>query len=247
MGSTLGTIRANVRRNLSDTVAPYYSTDAELNQYIGEAYAYYSMIMIDEGQGYFETSRNLGFTAGNPLINVDGFTPPFYTISKLERWLSNGSSVPMKLNERRFKINSTIAIATGDSYIPTYNQRGMDIVIEPTPTSTEAPSPTGQAHSGLLLWYNYIPTYPTASSLDSFTFDSCFPAMWEPLIQIYATIRALEAKDGVGGVSDVSTFTRTKEMYEEKFMASLERDETPESVDQIGMDYSWNIFNSGYF
>lgn len=247
MASTLGTLRANVRRNLSDTTAPYYSTDAELNQYIGEAYQYYSMIMIDEGQGYFETTKNLGFTSGNPYISVDGFTPPFYSISKLERWLSNGSSVPMKLNERRFKINSSIAIATGDSYIPTYNQRGMSIVIEPTPTSTEAPSPTGQATSGLLLWYNYIPTFPAAASSDSFTFDTNFPSMWEPLVEIYATIRALEAKDAIGGVSDIGTFTKTKEMYEAKLMSSLERDETPESVDQIGMDYSWNIFNNGCF
>jgi len=246
MGSTLGTIRANVRRNLSDPNAQFY-TNAELNQYIGEAYAYYSMIMLDEGQGYFETTRNLGFTSGNPYITVDGFTPPFYSISKLERWLSNGSSQPMKLNERRFKINTTIAVATGDAYIPNYNQRGMSIVIEPTPQSTEAPASSGQVNSGLLLWYNYIPTYPDSGSSDSFTFDTNFPVIWEPLIQLYATIRALEAKDGIGGVSDIATFRSSKEMFEQKFMDSLERDETPESVDQIGMDYSWNIYTSGYF
>ena len=246
MGSTLATIRGNVRRNLSDTDSRFY-TNAELNQYIGEAYQYYSMIMIDEGQGYFETTRNLGFTSGNPYISVDGFTPPFYSISKLERWLSNGSSNPLKLSERRFKINTTIAVATGDAYQPSYNQAGMRIVIEPTPQSTEAPAISGQVNSGLLLWYNYIPTYPTSASADGFTFDTNFPVMWEPLIELYATISALESKDGVGGVSDTASFVNRKETFEERFMASLERDETPESVDQIGMDYSWNIYTSGYF
>ena len=246
MGSTLATIRGNVRRNLSDTDSRFY-TNAELNQYIGEAYQYYSMIMIDEGQGYFETNRNLGFTAGNPYISVDGFTPPFYSISKLERWLSNGSSNPLKLSERRFKINTTIAVATGDAYQPSYNQAGMRIVIDPTPQSTEAPAISGQVNSGLLLWYNYIPTYPTSASADGFTFDTNFPVMWEPLIELYATISALESKDGIGGVSDTASFVNRKETFEERFMASLERDETPESVDQIGMDYSWNIYTSGYF
>lgn len=248
MGSTLATIRNNVRRNLGDTSAtnPFYST-AELNQYIGDAYKYYSMIMIDEGQGYFETARNLSFVSGNPLISVDGFTPPFYTISKLERWLSNGSSIPLKLSERRFKINTTTAVATGDAYLPTYNQRGMSIVIEPTPRSSEAPAASGQVNSGLLLSYNYVPTYPTSASADGFTFDTNFPVMWESLIEYYATIRALEGKDAIGGVSDIATFRTTLEQFESRFMSSLERDETPESVEQIGLDYSTNIFTNGYF
>lgn len=248
MGSTLVTIRTNVRRNLGDTSVtnPFYS-NSELNQYIGDAYKYYSMIMIDEGQGFFETAINLGFTAGNPLISVDGFTPPFYTISKLERWLSNGSSMPLKLTERRFKINTTIAVATGDAYLPTYNQRGMNIVIEPTPQSTEAPAASGQVNSGLLLWYNYVPTYPVAASADNFTFDTCFPVMWETMIELYATIRALEGKDAIGGVSDIATFRQSLATFEERLMSSLERDETPESVDQIGMDYSSNIYTNGSF
>jgi len=71
--------------------------------------------------------------------------------------------------------------------------------------------------------------------------------MWEPLIELYATIRALEGKDAIGGVSDVATFRETKDIYEKRLMDSLERDETPESVEQIGMDYSWNIYTSGFF
>jgi hypothetical protein len=245
MGSALSVIRANVRRNLGETTPNFY-TNAELNQYIGEAYQYYSMIMLDEGEGYFETHINLGFTSGSPYISVDNMTPPFYTISKLERWLSNSSSVPLRLNERRFKINTTIAVSTGDAYRPTYNQQGMSIVIEPTPTSTEAPASTGQVSSGLLLWYNYIPTFPVSNSADGFTFDSCFPIIWEPMIQLFATIRAMEGKDAMGGVSDISTFRETLGTWESRFMDSLERDETPESVEQMGMDYSWNIFSGGF-
>ena len=140
MGSTLVTIRDNIRRNLGDTNATYY-TNLELNQYIGEAYKKYSITMIEEGEGYFETACNLGFTAGSPLVSVNGLELldpsllPFYSISQLERWLSNGSSVPLVLNERRFKINTTIAVASGDAYRPRYKQRGMNIVVEPTPTS----------------------------------------------------------------------------------------------------------------
>jgi len=244
--SDLGTIRSNVRRNLSDAAAQFY-TDAELNQYIGEAYQYYTMIMIDEGEGYFETSRNLSFVAGNPYINLDGFTPDFYTIVKVERWLSNTSSVPLKLNERRFKINTTIAIATGDAYRPTYTLKGRDLVIEPTPTSTESPAIHGQVNSGLLLWYNYVPDFPISNSADNFSFSTDFPTMWEPMIQLFATVRAMESKEGIGGVCDTQTFRTTLATWEQRLMDSLERDETPESVEQIGMDYSWNIYTSGFF
>lgn len=239
--STLAIIRGNVLRNLSDTTLSFY-TAAELNQYIGEAYKKYCMPMIDEGQGYFETAVNLSFTSGNPLISLASLSPSFYTISQLERWLSNGSSLPLKFNERRFKINTSIAVSSGDSYIPTYKMRGTNLVLEPTPTATESPATTGQVTSGLLLCYNYVPTFPASDSVDGFTFDSNFPITWEPMIELYATIRALEAKDGTGGVSDISTFRNTLASFEQDFFDSLQRDEAPEAVEQMGMDYSFNNF-----
>lgn len=244
--SDLGTMVANVARNLGDPNLQFY-TEEELKQYIGEGFKKYSIIMIEEADGFFETTVNVGFTANDPGISVDSLDPPFYTISQFERWLSNGSSMPLKLNERRFKINNNIAITSGDAYRPTYKQRGMKIILEPTPSATEAPSPTGQATTGMKLDYNYIPEYPDADSDDSFEFDSCFPTNWEFGVELFATVRALEGKDAVGGVSDTNTFRQTLAEWEQNFEDSLQRDENPESVEQMGMDYSTNLFSGGFF
>lgn len=244
--TVLSTIRGNVRRNLGETTANFYS-DAELNQYIGEGYKKYSMKMIDEGEGFFETTTNLSFVSGTPTISLTSLTLAFYTISQVERWLSNGSSMPLKKSERRFTINNKIGVSSGDAYRPTYKLQGTNLVLEPTPTASESPASSGQVTSGIKFDYNYVPDFPISSSADSFSFDANFPTIWEPLVELYATIRAMEAKDAMGGVSDVATFRSTLAGLEVDFLDSLQRDEAPESVDQIGLDYSTNIFGGGYF
>lgn len=238
--STLGTIRANVRRNLGETTARFY-TNADLNSFIGEAYGHYSLKMIEEGDGYFETTTYLNLVSGTPTIDISGLSPAFLTISMLWRMTST-AQFPLFPKETRFTPVSTVFSAAGDAYRPTFKMQGTNIVLEPTPQSSE----TGSATSGLKLDYNYIPTIPTSASADGFTFDTCFPTIHEPMIELYATIRAMEAKDGMGGVSDIATFRATLATKEQVFMDSLTRMETSDRAQYSGTDYT-NMVNWRYY
>jgi hypothetical protein len=66
------------------------------------------------------------------------------------------------------------------------------------------------------------------------------------MIELYATIRAMEAKDGMGGVSDISTFRSTLALKEQVFMDSLNRMETSDRVQYSGTDYT-NMVNWRYY
>ena len=98
--STLSTIRANVRRNLSESSENFF-TDSELNQYIGEAFQKYTIMMIDEGDGYFETTTYLDLTANTATISIAALDPLFYKIRLLSRVYVDGSTIPLERNELR--------------------------------------------------------------------------------------------------------------------------------------------------
>lgn len=189
--------------------------------------------MIEEGDGYFEDSTYLDLVAGVPTISLTSLDPVFYHIRLLSRVLSDGSTIPLVRDEAR-NIISSIRGASGDSYLPTYRQRSTNIVLNPPPASSE----TGGSTAGLKLDYYYIPDFPTFNSSDSFEFDSNFPTIYEPLIELHSTIAALEAKDGMGGVSDINTFRNRKQELEQVFMDSLDRDESTEYVTYVGVNYS---------
>lgn len=230
--STLGVIRGNVRRNLGETTPNFY-TNAELNQFISEAYKKYTQVMIDEGDGWFVQTVGVGFTVNNPQVSTAALVPSFISVSRLEKVLSNGSTKPMRAAQRRFSINSNLNTGVGDAYIPDYLMQSRNIILEPTPQYTEAASST----SGLKLDYNYLPTFPDALSADAFSFDAQYPITFEPLIELYATIAGLESKDGMGGVSDIQSFRNRLLQWEQTFTDSLERSEYPDSVSYVGNDY----------
>lgn len=233
--STLGAIRDNVRRNLGETTPRFY-TNAELNQYIGEAYKKYSLKMLEDGSGYFQLQTQIGFTANQAYVDLSVLNPVFYNIARLERQTTTGT-YPLKPSERRFTPNSTFYSGVADSYRPTYKIKGLLLYLEPTPLSTE---PSGSKTQGLLLDYNYVPTFPVYNSVDTFTFDPDFSVFFEPMIELYATIAAMEAKDAMGGVSDIQSFRNRLTLWEQDFDNSLERTEYPDSVQYIGNDYRTN-------
>lgn len=235
--ATLGTIRANVRRHLGETTANFYS-NADLNQFIGDAFKKFTIIMIEEGEGYFETTVGQGFTANQESYDLSSLSPVFFKVSQVFKRNSYGI-VPLQQDEKRFTINSTIYTGTGDSYLPSWKLRGTNIVFQPTPQTTEATTST----TGWQLDYYYLPTFPDASSVDGFTFDANFSTMYEPLVELEATITALEAKEGMGGVSDVGTFKMQRDQFLKVFIDSLERSEGPDRVQYIGTDYSSGYHN----
>lgn len=223
--ANLGQIRGNVQRNLTDTATNKFYSVAELNQYIGEAFRHFTLTMIEKGEGYFKNKTNLPLDSGVEEISLAFLSPYFFSISKVERNTS-GYRIPLQAYERRFEINGTNFPLGGTAYTPTYRLINLDLILEPAPQFTEIASDT----TGLRLEYNYVPDFPNATSLDSFAFDITFSTMYEPMIELYATIAALESKDGSGGVSDVNSFRNRLSIWEQRFEKSLTRFEYPDSV-----------------
>lgn len=189
--------------------------------------------MIDEGDGYFETTTYLNLVSGTATISVAALSPTFYKLRLLSRVYTDGSTAPLKRDELRNVIAYKYAV-TGNGYRPSYRMQGNNIVLTPPPAASE----TGSATAGLKLDYYYLPTFPDSSSADGFTFDAIFPTTYEPLIELQATIAALEAKDGMGGVSDIASFRGRRDEMQQVFLDSLDRDDNTEKVTYIGMNYS---------
>lgn len=236
MASTLGTLVQNCLVDLSDPNQKFF-TATELKKAIGDAYKYYYQWCTDDGEGYFTAypPTILGFTALDPAIDISGLTPALFNVARLERNTSNGT-IPLQKNERRFRPNFTVNTGTGDSYQPTWRLQSQNIILEPPPQGTEVSSAT----TGVVLSYNYLPDFPVAATADAFEFDSVFPIIWEPMVCVRADIIALESKDAIGGVSDISSFRERLKEYETAFEDSIERSEYPDSVQYSGNTYSNN-------
>lgn len=241
--ATLGEMVSNVRTNVSDlTRVPVFFTTPEIKQAIGEAYRYYYFKLIRMAEGYFETTTNLALIQNDENVSLIGLTPPFKSVSQLWRYVTNGI-IPLKEQQGRFIPIYTLNIAAGDAYIPLYKTRGTNLVMNPPPSANET--------RALKLDYVYVPTFPRASSLDSFDFDTGtagiasvgFPTVYEINVEIRATIKILESKDAVGGVSDIQTFRDQLVELDKAFEDSSENDEYPDSIQYIGVNYR----NGGYY
>lgn len=227
MGSQLSVIRGNVRRNLGEETPRFY-TNAELNQHIGAAYKNYFKLMLYEGEGYFETTTTISLVANQAAYSLAALNPPFLQVSVLERVLPQGTR-PLEQSERRFRPNYIYSVGTGTSYIPTYRMQSLNLIFDPEPTFSET--------NAMKLHYNYEPTFPTSGSADSFTFDQNFAVSNEELIELYATIAALESKDAMGGVSDINSFRGRLEILEKNFVDNLNRYEAPDRIQYMGNNY----------
>lgn len=232
MSSTLAVLTQNIRITLQSSSAEGFFTDSEIYAGIGKAYKKYTLIMLKEGVGYFETKTNLALVASEEAITTADFDPPFFSISTLERRVSNGTQ-PLITDQRRFRPNITTSTGSGDSYLPTYKVRGTNIILEPAPLSDEAASST----TGLMLVYNYIPEFPGPDSDSDFEFDDNFPVIYESMVEDYAAVYCLENKDASGGVSDIATVRLRLAEYEAQFLDSLITDDTPDHVVYLGQNY----------
>jgi len=241
MGSTLGTLVANVALSLGDSALAFY-TAPELKMYIGRSYKKYFMIMNEAGAGYFCTQINLGFTANSEELDLATLTPSFFNIKTLKRNTVIGT-VPLDPSENRQSVVSPYLAGAGYLYQPSYRLRGMKLILEPQPMTTEVPtSATGLSTTGLCLNYISQPTFPTSASADNFTFSDNFPLAFEPVIELDAAISALEAKDVSGGLSDIQTLRNNRDIFEQTMNNNMERDENPLGIPYSGWDYATGGF-----
>lgn len=234
MASTLGTLVSRVSSKLGEvTIGQFYSPPSQ-RQAIGDAYRFYVRKLVKMGSGYFETTTNLSITANVETISLASLVPAFWKESLIEKYVTNGR-VPLEPYERRYKFLSTTGVGSGNTYIPTYKFRGLNLVLEPPPGASETNS--------IKLDYVYVPIFPNLLTPDSFTFDAQFPDIYEDNIVLRACVKLLEEKDATGGVSDIATFREELKQLDLDFIDTMARDEIPDNIEYVGEDYS-DIYES---
>lgn len=236
----LGTMVENVRRNLQE-ISPnagnqsLYSSD-NIRYAIGVSYKKYSLVMMQEGEGYFEATANLGLTGGVATVSLAGLTPTYFKLSVLRKNTPTGR-FPLRSSEKRFTPIDTNGQSSSNYTEFKYRFIGRTTIsLDPVPAGTEAATDT----TGLQVEYIYLPTFPLATSLDTFEFDSNFSPIFDPLIEVDATLHMLDMKDGAGAMSDANTFRLLRSQLEEAFISNLKQTEDPDHVTYIGNDYSYN-------
>jgi hypothetical protein len=234
MPSTLGTLVSQASLKLGDTALGQLYSVSDIKQAIGDSYRYYVMWLIENGAGYFETTTDLDITANVETISLADLGPPFWKVSLIEKYVTNGR-VPLVPYERRYKFLSTIGVGSGNTYIPTYKFRGLSLVLEPPPGASETDS--------IRLDYVYIPDFPVSSSDNSFEFEEQFPSTYEVNVVLRACVKLLEEKDVSGGLSDISSFRTELIALDKSFENTMARDEIPDDVEYVGEDYG-NIYDN---
>lgn len=232
MASTLGSMVSIASLKLGDASVGEYYLATSIKQAIGDAYRKYVMLLIKMGAGYFEATTNLNITGGTETISLASLSPAFWKVSLVEKYVTNGR-VPLKPYERRYEFMPTTGVGGGDTYLPTYKFRSQNMVLEPPPGASET--------AGIKLDYVYLPTFPSSSSADAFTFDAQFPAIYETNVILRACIKLLEEKDAIGGVSDIATFRAELADLDKDFEDTMELDEIPDEISYAGEDYG-NIY-----
>jgi hypothetical protein len=152
---TLPAIREYVRRDFSqDGTTGFISTD-DIDRWVNEGYMRYVHHLMLADAGYFEQTFQLGITSGQEEIALptifDG-RGKFMKSMLLER-VNSTERIPLRFHKRYNEANSTSGGLSGFSYLPTWKFRGNNIILEPTPTFTEAASST----TGLLLTAQVMP------------------------------------------------------------------------------------------
>lgn len=171
----LQAIRDYVRADFNQSDVGSFIQEADIDRWVNEGYMNYSHRLMLSDEGYFEQTFGLDITANQEAVALptvfDGRGKHMKTIL-LERVLST-ERVPLRFHKRYNEANSTNGGVGGWSYLPTWKFRGNNIILEPTPTFTEAASAT----SGLLLTAQVMPARlhlgtAQAGGNTSITFDT---------------------------------------------------------------------------
>lgn len=226
--STLDEIAKRVVLKLGDTTVGQFYSSLMVYDAIGEAYRYYSMILIKEGEGYFETTTDLSITANVETIDLSGLSPVFMKASQVWKNTVYGE-IPLHKRENRYVVNSTYGTGTGDLYLPNYRFRGNNLVLMPTPQASET--------DAIKLDYVYLPTFPNSTSASTFSFDSGFPTIYEHNVVLRACITLLSGKQTIGGAVNYSTYKTDLQEADLAMLDSMSKSEEPDEVQYVGEYY----------
>lgn len=145
-------IRSRVKSNFNQQDDDSFVTNSEIDNFANEGYYHYVNQLIDAEQGFFETTKLLDIVANVETVAL----PSNFAVNqishhrtvRLERVFSD-RRIPMSHIRRNGNEPVMTTGGSGIGYIPTYDFRGNNIVLEPTPSVSE----TG----GLFLVYGGLP------------------------------------------------------------------------------------------
>lgn len=136
---TLPLIRSRVRSDFQQESSTGFLADSEIDAWANEGtYKYVSRLMM-ANQGYFETTASLDIVSGQEAVslpyNFTGSTSLLKMV-RVERVIE-GARVPLTYRKRFDESNTTTASVSGIAYMPTYDFRGSNLILEPTPNFSE--------------------------------------------------------------------------------------------------------------
>jgi len=136
----LPAIRDYVRSEFNQASALGFISNDEIDRWANEGYYKYVLMLMKAHQGYFETSALLDIVANTETIalpqNFTANEKSLLDVVIVEKVVS-GARIPLQYRKRYDQPNQTTGGSAGETYLPTYDFRGNNLVLEPTPVSAE--------------------------------------------------------------------------------------------------------------
>lgn len=200
-------MRTRLRRKLDESEESYW-TDAELTDYINEAYYYYWEWLLNARDNRSLKSTTLDIVAGTAEIAL----PSDFVVARLVEKVEDNSTYPIKWFERFDEPNYTAGVSYSN-YYPDFTIRfvGSNVVLEPTPNTSQ----TG----GIKLTYYF---HPTELSDDTDIPDAGFSPLYHSLLPFKAAVYAKTKEEAYGGGAPVGSWEYICQQKEQQFKASIE-------------------------
>ena len=144
-------LRELARSDFGQQTSSGFVADTEWDGWINEGYYKYAIRLMEMGQGHFETDILLDMVANTESVALPfNFTNQrtFLETVRVERVLPN-ARVPLNYRRRYNESVAVNAANAGFSYLPTYDFRGNNIILEPSPGQSEV--------GGLFMVYKALP------------------------------------------------------------------------------------------
>lgn len=165
-------IRDYVRGEFNQASSAGFLSNDDIDRWANEGYYKYCLMLMKASQGYFETTSDLNIVAGTETIalpnNFTATEKSLMDLVRVEKVLSQ-SRIPLAYKRRYDQGNSTSAGGSGETYLPSYDFRGNNLVLEPTPSTSET--------AGIRIIYKALPprlrsSTATAGGSSTITLDA---------------------------------------------------------------------------
>lgn len=189
--ATRAELRTRVREYLDEPTADFW-TDAQINNWINQAYNYCYHIVVQADEGFFRSVVLVNIVADQ----ADYALPTNHLKTRLLERVFDTYTIPLRVFDRIESVNFTSATGLNNLYVPSYRLVGQNITLEPTPIESIT---NGLRHEFV--------TQPVPMNADGDSPNAGFVDMWQEGIVLKAVISAKEKEEAiVGSGADVSAF-----------------------------------------